>query len=34
MRGIDVWGAPLLSIMILVVFLGIWHAGTRPEMGK
>jgi nitrate/nitrite transport system permease protein len=30
----NVWGAPLLSIVILLVFLGIWHAGTRPEMGK
>lgn len=34
MKGINVWGAPLLSIIILLAFLGIWHAGTRPETGK
>jgi nitrate/nitrite transport system permease protein len=34
MKGLNVWGAPLLSIVILLVFLGLWHAGTMPETGK
>jgi len=33
MKGLQTWGAPLLSAVILLVFLGIWHAGTRPEGG-
>ncbi len=33
-NGLNAWGAPLLSLLILLVFLGIWHAGTRPEAGK
>jgi nitrate/nitrite transport system permease protein len=32
--GLHVWGAPLLSLLILVVFLGVWHAGTAPEAAK
>jgi nitrate/nitrite transport system permease protein len=27
------WGAPLLALAILLVFLGVWHAGTRPQAG-
>src|SRR5215213_2424968 len=34
MKGLTVWGAPLLSIAILLVFLGIWHAGTMSDAGK
>jgi nitrate/nitrite transport system permease protein len=34
MKGLTVWGAPLLSLAILLVFLGLWHAGTRSETGK
>ena len=34
MKGLNVWGAPLLSLVILLVFLGIWHAGTRQEVAK
>ena len=30
-KGLQFWGAPLLSLAILLVFLGIWHAGTRQE---
>jgi nitrate/nitrite transport system permease protein len=30
-KGVQFWGAPLLSVAILLVFLGIWHAGTRQE---
>jgi nitrate/nitrite transport system permease protein len=32
-KGIQLWGAPLLSVAILLVFVGIWHAGTRQESG-
>jgi nitrate/nitrite transport system permease protein len=31
--GLQFWGAPLLSAAILLVFLAIWHAGTRQEAG-
>ena len=33
MKGLQFWGAPLLSIVILLVFLATWHAGTRQEAG-
>jgi nitrate/nitrite transport system permease protein len=33
MKGVHIWGAPLLSIAILLAFLAAWHAGTRPEAG-
>jgi nitrate/nitrite transport system permease protein len=33
MRGLQIWGAPLLSALILLVFLAAWHAGTRQETG-
>ncbi len=33
MKGVQIWGAPALSVAILLVFLAIWHAGTRPEAG-
>jgi nitrate/nitrite transport system permease protein len=29
----DIWGAPLLSAVILLGFLAVWHASTRQEMG-
>jgi nitrate/nitrite transport system permease protein len=32
-KGIQSWGAKLLSLAILLVFLGIWHASTRQETG-
>ena len=32
-KGVQFWGAPLLSAAILLVFLGIWHAATRQEAG-
>ena len=32
--ALAVWGAPLLSIVILLAFLGLWHAGTKPEVGR
>ncbi len=31
MKNIEYWGAPLLTMMVLLVFLGIWHAATRTE---
>ena len=34
MKGLTTWGAPLLSIAILLAFLAIWHAGTRADLGK
>ena len=33
MKGVQLWGAPLLSLAILLVFLAVWHAGTRAEAG-
>jgi nitrate/nitrite transport system permease protein len=30
-KGLQVWGAPLLSAAILLVFLAVWHASTRQE---
>src|SRR5215813_3007501 len=33
MKGIHFWGAPLLSLVILLAFLAIWHAATRQEAG-
>jgi nitrate/nitrite transport system permease protein len=32
-KGIQFWGAPLLSAAILLVFLAVWHAATRQEAG-
>jgi nitrate/nitrite transport system permease protein len=32
--GLGIWGAPLLSLLILLVLLGLWHAGTAPEAAK
>jgi nitrate/nitrite transport system permease protein len=34
MKTVNVWGAPLLSLLILLLFLGVWHAGTAPETGR
>ncbi len=34
MKGIQFWGAPLLSVVILLAFLAIWHAATRQELGS
>src|SRR5688500_3623829 len=34
MKGVHIWGAPLLSIAMLLAFLALWHAGTRQETGK
>ena len=34
MKNFSGWGAPLLSLLILLTFLGLWHAGTLPESGK
>ena len=34
MKGLNVWGAPLLSIVILLALLGLWHAGTRPQEAR
>jgi nitrate/nitrite transport system permease protein len=34
MKSLNSWGAPLLSIVILLAFLGIWHAATLPETGR
>jgi nitrate/nitrite transport system permease protein len=34
MKGLSTWGAPLLSLAILLVFLGIWHAATLPVSGS
>src|SRR6185503_14384238 len=31
--GLQLWGAPLLSVAILLVFLAFWHAATRQEAG-
>ena len=32
MKNIQYWGAPLLSLAILLIFLGLWHAGTRTDV--
>jgi nitrate/nitrite transport system permease protein len=32
MKASNAWAAPLLSILILVMFLAAWHAGTRVEV--
>jgi nitrate/nitrite transport system permease protein len=32
--ALNAWGAPLLSLVILGVFLAIWHAGTKQEAAK
>jgi nitrate/nitrite transport system permease protein len=34
MKTVSAFGAPLLSIALLLVFLGVWHAGTRTETSK
>ena len=34
MKSVQLWGAPLLSIAILLAFLAVWHAATRPDAGK
>jgi nitrate/nitrite transport system permease protein len=34
MKGLNLWGAPLLSIVILLAMLGLWHAGTRPQEAR
>jgi len=31
MKGLQIWGAPLLSVAVLLVFLAVWHASTRQE---
>ena len=33
MKGLSAWGAPLLSVALLLAFLAIWHAATRSEGG-
>jgi nitrate/nitrite transport system permease protein len=32
-KGLQFWGAPLLSVTLLLAFLAVWHAATRPEGG-
>jgi nitrate/nitrite transport system permease protein len=34
MRGEKPWGAPLLSVVILVALLLVWHAATRATTGE
>ncbi|HZN24348.1 MAG TPA: nitrate ABC transporter permease [Burkholderiales bacterium] len=34
MKAVNVWGAPLLSIVILLSFLAIWHAATKQETAR
>jgi len=34
MRGEKPWGAPLLSVVILVALLLVWHAATRSTAGE
>ena len=34
MKTLSAWAAPALSIVILLAFLGLWHAGTMQEAGK
>jgi len=34
MKGLQVWGAPLLSVALFLAFIGIWHAATLPTAGK
>ena len=34
MNRVTAWGAPLLSVVILLAFLGVWHAATQQEAGK
>ncbi|MGE5526666.1 MAG: nitrate ABC transporter permease [Rhodospirillaceae bacterium] len=31
MKRLQYWGAPLLTLILLLVFLGGWHAATRTE---
>jgi len=33
MKGLQFWGAPLLSVAVLLAFLAVWQAATRPETG-
>ena len=33
MKGLQIWGAPLLSVVMLLAFLAVWHASTRQEAG-
>jgi len=33
MKGLHFWGAPLLSVLMLLAFLAVWHAGTLPQTG-
>jgi nitrate/nitrite transport system permease protein len=33
MKGVQLWGAPLLSVVLLLAFVAIWHAATRPDGG-
>ena len=33
-RRSSAWAAPLLSLLILLAFLGIWHAGTQVQSAK
>jgi len=32
MKNMSYWGAPLLSTAVLLAFLAIWHAATRPDV--
>jgi nitrate/nitrite transport system permease protein len=34
MNRVNAWGAPLLSVVILLALLGVWHAATQQEAGK
>jgi nitrate/nitrite transport system permease protein len=33
-KGFTAWGAPVLSLVILLAFLAIWHVGTLQDTGK
>jgi nitrate/nitrite transport system permease protein len=33
MKGLQIWGAPLLSVVLLLAFVAVWHASTRHEAG-
>jgi nitrate/nitrite transport system permease protein len=34
MKGLSTWGAPLLSLAILLAFLAVWHTFTKADAGK
>ena len=34
MRGFATWRAPALSLLLFLLFVGVWHAATLPTVGQ